>query len=417
VNVAGSRPAQRRWPTTLKGRSLEYFAFAAQFIVGGLIAELVYLISMNSVAAVGVGLAVVVLEDIVGALQFDLTERRRFAKQLADMQRHLWEFAAVFAAIGAVLLLVAPLAPHAVLAAAFPYAFFSNLFRIRRAGRRSMRKSFRGLVASLAILAVAAAGAFRAVAHLPGSEELTTATSVAGALWASVMNAATLGLHAELPGSGWGRVVGLAQLWLLTWWLYAWGLLPSPWRPRRAVVPDPNRVFPVPATPLDELVILLWLSVFVFKTAPGMSSPWWFYITAFLVVTVFPMFIVLSEHDIPPKWRLGAFARAVLIQLALFVMLYFAGSNALILEFSVNRGGVDAPYPLSAPESLYLAVGTLTTAGAAGIAPINDFARIAMVMQFVLPGLFALWLFGAAQWLTRSTGEAKTSDVGPRGRN
>jgi hypothetical protein len=381
----------RPWPTTFASRIRQYLLLGAQLVLAGVAAELGYAITGNSFTAVGVGIvayAAATAYGLRGGIPAEL--RRDIDRLFAQVAPGLPEMAAVFALMGGVALSVASVVPHAALAVSLPLALLSNLIRVRR---DSMGKSFFGLAVSLGLVLLAAAVAFRAVAYVPGGD-LAQSGTLLGAIATSATSLVTLGLDESLPSNGWGRVVALFELGIATWWLYAWGLLPIPWK-RRKSVPDPNKFFADPMSTADDFVVLVAVAIFVLKTAPGMSAPSWFWVTVFFVVAAFPVYLVLAQRETPAKWRLEIFIRAVLVQLGMFVLMYFSGSNAGILNFSVEGNDGASPQPLTVFQSVYLAVGTLTTAGAAGITPLNDFARTAMVMQFVLPAVFALWLFGA----------------------
>jgi hypothetical protein len=84
----------------------------------------------------------------------------------------------------------------------------------------------------------------------------------------------------------------------------------------------------------------------------------------------------------------------VIVDVLWFTLLYHGGSVGGLLEFKVDPHDLVA---LSGPQSLLLALGTLTTAGAPGITPLNDWARIAMLFELATLAILASWFIGAAE--------------------
>jgi hypothetical protein len=107
--------------------------------------------------------------------------------------------------------------------------------------------------------------------------------------------------------------------------------------------------------------------------------------------------LIRAGSDRSPRDRAFVTFCYVVVEALWFAVLYHAGSVGGFLQFSVAPG-TDA-VALSGPESLLLAIGTLTTAGAPGITPVNEPARISMIFELGILALLASWFIGVAETL------------------
>jgi len=85
----------------------------------------------------------------------------------------------------------------------------------------------------------------------------------------------------------------------------------------------------------------------------------------------------------------------VAADLAWFVLLYRAASAVDLARSAVAETAT--PVALTIWQSGFLALGTLTTAGAPGITPLNDVARVLMAAQLATLAVLAFWLIGPAE--------------------
>jgi hypothetical protein len=103
----------------------------------------------------------------------------------------------------------------------------------------------------------------------------------------------------------------------------------------------------------------------------------------------------------------------VVVDVLWFTVLYQAGSVGELTTFAVAPESAAAP--LTVPQSLLLALGTLTTAGAPGITPTNDWARLAIALELLTLAVIGSWFIGLTDAVralrpTSSTDSAKPSD-------
>lgn len=87
----------------------------------------------------------------------------------------------------------------------------------------------------------------------------------------------------------------------------------------------------------------------------------------------------------------------VLADVAWFILLYHAGSVGDLTQFVVAPAS--SVEPLSIWQSVLLAVGTLTTAGAPGITPVNELARIAISFELLTLAILGSWFIGVYEAL------------------
>ncbi len=89
----------------------------------------------------------------------------------------------------------------------------------------------------------------------------------------------------------------------------------------------------------------------------------------------------------------------VLVEVAAFTVLYHAGSLAEWTTFAIAPASHMAP--LSLWQSLLLSIGTLTTAGAPGITPLNEPARVAITLELLTLGVLGSWFIGVTEAIRR----------------
>jgi hypothetical protein len=100
----------------------------------------------------------------------------------------------------------------------------------------------------------------------------------------------------------------------------------------------------------------------------------------------------------------------VVVDVLWFTLLYQAGSVGELTVFAVAPESAAAPLRSRVPQSLLLALGTLTTAGAPSITPINDWARLAMALELLTLAVVASWFIGLTQ-AVRALGSRSSTDA------
>jgi hypothetical protein len=265
--------------------------------------------------------------------------------------------------------------------------------------RASMRTTLTFILWATGILTLCGAAAFRALAFLPAVDFPVARESFA-AVALSLLNLVTLGLYPTLPAEGWPRVVALAQMAFIAVALGVWWLTTTIWR-TGDWKPNPNSYHNDPVYQVIDVALVVAFAIVILKASPGNVGAGWFIWTLLIAIARYPMYVVLiaAPWIASMKWRIQIFIRYVFTQLLWFALAFFAGSNSAVLTFAVESPTGPHVAPLTAIQSVYLALGSLVGVGAAGLTPLDDLTRLVVMVELLMPATFVLWLFGAAAWL------------------